>query len=370
MAIKGQSSDALISSIYKNINDIDGGAGAYFLGDDIWNPATITDWISTGDPVLDIVISNKKYGGIPVGRITEIFGLESTGKSLLAAHILLETQKKDGIAVFIDTEQAQFDKFLSAIGVDLSKMIYVPEYLIENIFQIIENIIEITRKKDQNKLVTIVVDSVMGATHIIENEADYKQQGYNTNKSIIISQAMRKITHMIARERIALIFTNQMRSKMDAMAFGEKYTTSGGKGIPFHASLRLKLSRLAKIKNKEEHIGIKTKVYVEKSRIGPPFKSHEIDLYFNRGMDPTGSWLKAAKDCKLVKTSGAWSKFGDLEDSFQGVEGFKQILANENNKNLLYDKICDNIIMKYDPKSIDNLNLDDNILDDNLQDDK
>ena len=179
---------------------------------------------------------------------------------------------------------------------------------------------------------------------------------------------MRKITHMISREKIALIFTNQMRSKMDAMAFGEKYTTSGGKGIPFHASLRLKTSRIAKIKNKDEYIGIKTKVSVEKSRIGPPFRSNEIELYFDRGMDPTGSWLKAAKAAKLVKTSGAWSTFG--EDKFQGIEGFRQFLAIDEIKTSIYDQISEQLIMKYDPTKVNILNLDENILDENTPEDK
>ena len=117
--------DKLIESVYKGIFESD--SEAYFLDGAELNPSDITDWVSTGDPILDIKISNRKNGGIPVGRITEIFGLPSAGKSLLAAHIIKETQKKGGIAVFIDTEQAQMREFLYAIGVDLSKLIYVPE---------------------------------------------------------------------------------------------------------------------------------------------------------------------------------------------------------------------------------------------------
>lgn len=356
MTKEGSNRDALISSIYKTINDISD-VGAYYFGDDVFNPSTITDWVSTGDPILDVAISNRRNGGLPVGRISEISGLEGSGKSLLAAHVLLETQKKDGIAVYIDTEQAQFENFLKAIGLNFDKLLYVPEYIIENIFELIESIVETTRKKDSNKLVTIVVDSVMGATHKVENEADYSQQGYNTNKSIIISQAMRKLTNMIARERILLLFTNQLRSKMDAMAFGEKYTTSGGKGIPFHASVRLQISRIAKIKNKDKVVGIKSKVKVTKSRIGPPFRESDVELYFNRGMDPTASWLKAAKDSKIVKTSGAWSKFG--ETSFQGIDGFKEILQDVQIKQQIYDAICQEMIMEYEGA---NFNIDDNIL--------
>jgi len=340
--------DELIQSVYDGIQKSD--SSAYFLDEQDWNPSDITDWVSTGDPILDIKISNRPNGGIPVGRITEIFGLESTGKSLLAAHLLAETQKQGGIPVFIDTEHAQMKDFLGAIGLDLSNLIYVSEYLIENIFIIIENIIEKVRKSESDRLVTIVVDSVMGATNKVEDEATYDIQGYATQKAILLSQAMRKITPLIARQRIALIFTNQVREKVGVLSFGDKYKTSGGKAIPFHSSVRLKVARISKIKESAKAgadiIGIKSKVTIEKNRVGPPFRHSEVELYFDRGMDPTASWYKACKDAKIIKVAGA-GYFTYGVDKYQGINGFHEILKDKTVKEEIYKKICDFYIKPY-----------------------
>ena len=340
--------DELIKSVYDSIQKSD--SAAYFLDEEDWNPSDITDWVSTGDPILDIKISNRKNGGIPVGRITEVFGLESTGKSLLAAHILAETQKRGGVPVFIDTEHAQMKDFLKAIGLDLSNLIYVSEYLIENIFAIIENIIETVRKKQSDRLVTVVVDSIMGATNKVEEEATYDIQGYATQKAILLSAAMRKITPMIARQRIALIFTNQLREKVGVIGFGaEKYKTSGGKAIPFHSSLRLKTTRVSKIKKSGKDpdvIGIKSKVYIEKSRVGPPFRSHEVDLFFDRGMDPISSWYNAAKESKVIKVAGA-GYFTYDNQKYQGIDGFAELISSAELREEVYSKICDHYIIPY-----------------------
>lgn len=348
----------LIQSIYDSIIKIDN--NAYFLDEDKWNPSDISDWISTGDAILDLKISNVPNGGLPVGRIVEIFGPESSGKSLLAGHILLETQKRGGIPVFIDTENAQFKDFLKAIGLDFqskdNKLIYIPEYLIENIFEKIETLIEVVRKKQSDRLVTIVVDSVMGATNKIEDESEYGIQGYATQKAILLSQAMRKITNKIAKQKILLVFTNQVRENVGAMGFGaEKYKTSGGKAIAFHSSVRLKVTKISKIKKSSggDPIGIKSKVYVEKNRVGPPFRSSELELYFDRGMDSISSWYNACKDAKIIKIAGA-GYFNWNNDRYQGVDGFKKLISDENTKNEIYKLICDFYIRPYaDPNNVD-----------------
>jgi len=195
---------------------------AFFL-DSEEAPTNVAGWISTGSSMLDVAISNRPYGGIPIGRICEINGLEQSGKSLLSAHILAETQKKDGIAVLIDTETSVSREFFDAIGVDVSKLLYVTADSVEQIFETIEMIIEKVRKSDKDKIITIVVDSVAAASTKSEIDADYDKDGYATDKAIIISKAMRKITNMIGREKITLVFTNQLRQKMNAMPFSDPW---------------------------------------------------------------------------------------------------------------------------------------------------
>jgi recombination protein RecA len=163
--------DALASTLAESINKQFKGQAlktAFFLDGDEDAPSNVTEWVSSGCSMLDLAISNRAHGGFPVGRITEITGLEASGKSLLAAHTLAETQKKGGLAVYIDTEAAVSSEFLTAIGVDLKTMLYVPLETIEEIFETIETIVEGVRKSDKNRLVTIVVDSIMGASTKIE----------------------------------------------------------------------------------------------------------------------------------------------------------------------------------------------------------
>jgi len=212
---------------------------AFFLNEDE-APTNVDGWISTGCAMLDVAVSNRPYGGLPVGRITEITGLEQSGKSLVSAHLLAETQKQGGVAVLIDTETAVSREFLEAIGVDVSKLLYVTADSVEQIFDFTETIIEKVRETSKDKIVTIVVDSVAAASTTNELASDYKKDGYATDKAIIISKAMRKITNMIGRQKISLVFTNQLRQKMNAM-FGDPWTTSGGKALAFHASVRLRL---------------------------------------------------------------------------------------------------------------------------------
>ena len=229
--------DELSSLLAENLNKKFKGQQkvAYFLDGSEQTPTDLTEWVSTGDDMLDLAISNRPNGGFPVGRIVEVTGLEASGKSLLSAHTLANTQKKGGLAVYIDTENAINQEFLEALGVDTKKLLYVPLEAVEDIFDAMDSIIESIRKSDKNRLVTIVVDSVAAATTKVELSADYDQAGYATQKAIIISKAMRKITNLIGRERILVVFTNQLRVRM-GVSFGDPYTTSGGKALGFHAS--------------------------------------------------------------------------------------------------------------------------------------
>lgn len=331
---------------------------AYFLEGDDDAPVHVKEFISTGSSILDVAISNRKYGGIPVGKITEITGLEGSGKSLLAAHILANTQKKGGLSVFIDTENAVPPEFFQAVGIDLKKMLYVPMDTVEDIFDIIESIVEKVRSSDKTKLVTIVVDSVAGASTKQEMEADFDKDGYATAKAIIISKAMRKITNYIGRERICLVFTNQLRTKM-GVSFGDPWTTSGGKAIGFHSSVRIRLKNTgnitAKTNGKDQIIGVQTKAHIFKNRLGPPQRVCDYEVFFASGIDDYSSWLGVMKDYGLVTQSGAWyayiNKLTGEELKFQAKQ-FKNMLTEDPElNNAIYEEICEKLIMKYQSSS-------------------
>ena len=341
---------------------------AYFLEGDDDAPTIVKEWVGTGSTMLDLAISNRKYGGFPVGRVSEITGLEQSGKSLLAAHVLLNTQKKGGLAVYIDTENAISTEFLSAIGLNLKEMLYIPLETVEDIFETVEVIIDKVRSSDKNRLVTIVVDSIAGASTKTEMAADFDKDGYATAKALIISKAMRKITNLIGRERICLIFTNQLRQKLNAPAFSDPWTTPGGKGIPFHASVRIRLSSIgaikAKINGRDEIVGSRVKAKLVKNRCGPPLRECEYEVYFDSGIDDYSSWLTVMKEHGLVSQSGAWYNWTDKISGevikFQSKEFVEKIMSNSKLQDVVYDEIADKVIMKY--QKLDGARIDDVVL--------
>ena len=347
MSTRDELAGVLAETLNKQFKDM---KVAYFLDGTDTTPTDIKDFVSTGSTMLDLAISNKPNGGIAVGRITELNGLESSGKSLLGAHILAETQKKGGVAVYIDTETSVSTEFLGAIGVDVDSMLYLHLETIEDIFSAIEEIVAKVRESDKDRLVTILVDSLAAATTKVELEADFDKDGWATAKAIIISKAMRKITQMIGREKIALVFTNQLRQKLGVM-FGDPWTTSGGKALPFHASTRIRLKNVGQIKDtKKNTIGIKMRAQVIKNRLGPPMRHADFELYFETGIDNEGSWLHVMKDHKLVKQAGAWytmKNHKDKEIKFQSKD-WSDYLKDEEFKEYCYQLICDKVILKYE----------------------
>ena len=338
---------------------------AFFL-DNNDSPTNVEGWVSTGASMLDVAISNRPYGGLPVGRITEITGLEQSGKSLVSAHLLAETQKLGGIAVLIDTENAVSREFLEAIGVDTSKLLYVTAETVEQCFEYTETIIEKVRVTSKDRYVTIVVDSVAAASTEKEMEADYGKDGYATDKAIIISKAMRKITNLIGRQKITLVFTNQLRQKMNAMPFSDPWTTSGGKAIAFHASVRLRLKGMGTIKAKDSSgndriVGIKVRCQVVKNRMGPPLRSADFDIFFDRGIDNIGAWLGSMKDNGLVKQSGAWYEYTDIDTGeiikYQAKDFPSMLETNPSVREQIYKRICEATILRYKKDSMDTDNL-------------
>ena len=246
------------------------------------------------------------------GRITEINGLEGTGKSLIGAHALASTQKKGGLAVYIDTESAVSAEFLQSIGVDTKSMMYIHLETVEDIFDAIETIVTKIRESDNDRLVTILVDSLAAASTKVEMDADFDKDGWATSKAIVLSKAMRKITQMIAR---------------------------------------IRLKNMGQIKDtKKNTIGIKIRAQVIKNRLGPPLRSAEFPLYFDKGIDDFGSWLTIMKDHKLVKQAGAWYTYTDQngkDHKFQSKD-FGALISDEETQKYIYKSICEKIILKYD----------------------
>ena len=358
MAIRDDLAEILAGDLNKKFK---GSKVAYFLDGSDQTPTDVDDFISTGSDMLDLAISNRPNGGIAVGRITEINGLESSGKSLLGAHLLAETQKKGGVAVYIDTETSVSREFLQAIGVDIGSMLYLHTETVEDIFEIIESIVVKIRESNKDRLVTILVDSLAAASTKVEMEADYDKDGWATSKAIVISKAMRKITQMIGREKVALVFTNQLRQKLGVM-FGDPWTTSGGKALPFHASTRIRLKNMGQLKDKKNNVlGMKVRAQIVKNRLGPPLRNADYTMYFDRGIDNYGNWLEKMKEHGICKVGGAWYtvNFNGEDIKFQSKDFEDILLKNDELKEHLYNEICEKVILKYQDKiGIDDVEVD------------
>ena len=347
MSVRDDHANVLASDINKKFKD---SKVAYFLDGSDTTPTDVTDFVSTGSTTLDLAISNRPNGGIAVGRITELNGLESSGKSLLGSHILAETQKKGGVAVYIDTETSVSTDFLGAIGVDVSSMLYLHLETIEDIFEAIEELVTKIRESDKDRLVTILVDSLAAATTRTELAGDFDKDGWATSKAIIISKAMRKITQMIGRQKICLVFTNQLRQKLGVM-FGDPWTTSGGKALPFHASTRIRLKNVGQIKKGNDTVGMKMRAQVVKNRLGPPMRSADFNLFFETGLDNNGSLLQVLKDNKIVKQGGSWYTldFEGDDIKFQSKDWDELLRDRPEVYDYCYEKVCESSILKYDP---------------------
>jgi recombination protein RecA len=235
-------------------------------------------------------------------------------------------------------------------------MLYVPLDTVEDIFESIETIVESVRKNAKNRLVTIVVDSVAGASTKQEMSSDYDKDGWATSKAIILSKAMRKITNFIGRERICLIFTNQLRTRL-GVSFGDQWTTSGGKAIAFHSSVRLRLKSVGQIKlakssdAPEAVLGITTRAQVVKNRMGPPLRSVDYEIYFDSGIDDYGSWLTMLKNHGLVTQGGAWYTYTNTDTGeiikFQSKDFQSKLMDDPEMKEQVYRTICEKYIINY-----------------------
>jgi recombination protein RecA len=343
--------DELALLVQKELNKAqkDGTKVSFFLDEDD-NPALITEWVSTGSTLLDLAISNIPHGGLPVSRIVELSGLESTGKSLLSAQIISQTQKLGGLSVFFDSEFAVDRRFWVALGVNINSVNYVPFVTLEELFNKLELCIGVFRKADKNRLLTIFVDSVAQASVEVEMENEHGQTGYNTSKSIILSKAMRKITGLISKQRILLVFTNQLRYNMNSSPFGEKYSCPGGKALSFASSVRIRMNNMGKLKVNDTVVGMKCQANIIKNRCGPGFRSAAFEIHYDSGIQDLTSWLNYMKDNGIISGTGhkyTYKRLIGEEIEFNTAKFVELMSTDLSLKEEIYQAICENYIMKY-----------------------
>ena len=274
--------------------------------------------IPPGSINLDLALGVK---GVPRGRVIEVYGAESSGKTTIALHIVAEAQKNGGVAAFIDAEHALDPVYAKALGVDVEELlISQPDYG-EQALEIADLLVR------SNAVDIIVVDSVAALVPKVEIDGEMSDQQMGL-QARLMSKALRKLTATLNKSKTTMIFINQIRDKIGGFGFGPQTTTTGGKALKFYASVRMEVKRVGQVKQGDEVIGNETLVKITKNKVAPPFKEASFQIMYGKGISKVGEVLDIALDNDIVQKSGAWFSFGDIRLG-QGKENVKTRLENE-----------------------------------------
>ncbi len=292
-----------------------GKGSVMLLGD---NPIVDIKTISTGSLLIDDAIG---VGGLPCGRIIEVFGPESSGKTTLALQTIAQAQKSGGICAFIDAEHALDPKYAAKLGVNVDDLIISQPDFGEQALDIAEMLIR------SGAIDMIVIDSVAALVPKAELEGDMGDAHVGL-QARLMSQALRKLTSIVHKSNTILLFINQVRQTISGLSFGPKETTSGGKALKFYASLRIDIRKIASLKKNDVHFGNKVSIKIVKNKVAPPFKSVEVDLLFNEGISKELDLLDMALLRNVIKQSGSWFAFNDTKLA-QGREQVVTLLKED-----------------------------------------
>lgn len=319
-------SEAKIKATVDEIKTKFGDDSIMLLGD---QPQVKVDAIPTGSLGLDQALG---IGGLPRGRIIEVFGPESSGKTTLSLHVIAEAQKKGGVCAFVDAEHALDPEYAKRIGVETGHLLISQPNTGEQALEIVESLVR------SGKIDVIVVDSVAALTPKDEIEGD--MGAHHVGKQArLMSQALRKLTAIVAQSKTVVIFINQIRMQIGVM-FGNPETTPGGKALKFYTSVRLDIRRIAQIKKGDEVMGGRVRVKVVKNKVAAPFKQTEFDLMYNEGISKEGEILALGEKFGIINKAGASYSYGDIKMA-RGYDNARQYLSDKENK-----KVREEILQK------------------------